>query len=237
MADIGGKTVLVTGAAQGLGQAIVTELHGAGCNVICADTNVDRAETVAASLGEGACALKLDVSDADDIVRVWEAAEKLGPVDFLVNNAGTDTTLPLDELSIEQIDRVLGVNLRGPFLMCREAFLRWGAAEDHAIVNVCSTASKRAWANAAAYHASKWGLLGLTEAIGVEGRARNIRVTALVVGGMKTPFILDRFPDTDPDVLQDPANVARAVRQVLEFGEGSLIPEVMVIPMRETSWP
>lgn len=237
MADIAGKTVLVTGAAQGLGQAIATELHSAGCNVICTDANGIRAEIVAASLGGTACAVTLDVTNVDDIQRAWDFAEKLGPVDFLVNNAGTDATLPLDELSVEQIDRVLDVNLRGPFLMCREAFLRWEAGDDHAIVNICSTASKRAWSNAAAYHASKWGLLGLTEAIGVEGRARNIRVTALIAGGMRTPFILDRFPDTPLDVLQDPANVARAVRQVLEFGEGSLMPEVMVIPMRETSWP
>jgi len=62
-------------------------------------------------------------------------------------------------------------------------------------------------------------------------------VTALIAGGMKTPFILDRFPDVDPDVLQDPANVAETIRFILCQPESTVIPEVMVIPMKETSWP
>ena len=69
--------------------------------------------------------------------------------------------------------------------------------------------AKRAWANASAYHASKWGLLGLSYALHVEGRfPHNVKVTAVIAGGMRTPFLLDRFSDIDPGVLQDPANVA-----------------------------
>ena len=66
------------------------------------------------------------------------------------------------------------------------------------IVNIVSTAAKRAWANASAYHASKWGLLGLSHALHVEARPQNVKVTAVVAGGMRTPFLLDRFPDLDP---------------------------------------
>ena len=87
------------------------------------------------------------------------------------------------------------------------------------------------------YHASKWGLLGLSHALYIEGRKHNIRVTAVVSGGMRTPFILDRFPGTDPGVPQDPQNVAETVRFVLTLPAKSAIPEVMVLPMRETSWP
>jgi short-subunit dehydrogenase len=105
------------------------------------------------------------------------------------------------------------------------------------IVNVVSTAAKRAWANASAYHASKWGLLGLSHALHVEGRKHRIKVTAVIAGGMRTPFILERFPDTDPGLLQDPRNVAETIRFVLTQPEESVIPEVMVLPMRETSWP
>ena len=105
------------------------------------------------------------------------------------------------------------------------------------IVNVASTAAKRAWANAAAYHASKWGLLGFTHALHVEGRAVGIKVTAVVAGGMRTPFLFERFPDLDPELLQDPANVADTIRFVLTQPAETVIPEVMVIPMRETSWP
>ena len=105
------------------------------------------------------------------------------------------------------------------------------------IVNVASTASKRAWPNASAYHATKWGLLGLSHALHAELRPRGIKVSAVVAGGMRTPFLLDRFPDIDPKVLQDPMNVARAIRFILTQPEEAVVPEMMVIPMRETSWP
>jgi NADP-dependent 3-hydroxy acid dehydrogenase YdfG len=65
----------------------------------------------------------------------------------------------------------------------------------------------------------------------------NVKVTAVLAGGMKTPFLLDRFPDIDVRNLQDPRSVAEAVRLVLSMPEDSVIPELMVLPMRETSWP
>jgi short-subunit dehydrogenase len=105
------------------------------------------------------------------------------------------------------------------------------------VVNIVSTAAKRAWPNAAAYHASKWGLLGFTHALHTEARPHGVKVTAVVAGGMRTPFLLDRFPDIDVDTLQDPRNVAATVRFVLTQPPETVIPEVMVLPMRETSWP
>jgi short-subunit dehydrogenase len=105
------------------------------------------------------------------------------------------------------------------------------------IINIVSTAAKRAWANASAYHASKWGLLGLSHALHVEARKHGVKVTALVAGGIRTPFLLERFPDIDPGVLQDPRNVAATVRFLLSQPAETVIPEIMVLPMRETSWP
>jgi short-subunit dehydrogenase len=105
------------------------------------------------------------------------------------------------------------------------------------IINIVSTAAKRAWANATAYHASKWGLLGLSHALHVEARPFGVKVTAIIAGGMRTPFILERFPDTDPGVLQDPRNVADTVMFVLQQPAETVIPEITVIPMCETSWP
>jgi NADP-dependent 3-hydroxy acid dehydrogenase YdfG len=79
--------------------------------------------------------------------------------------------------------------------------------------------------------------LGLSHALHVEGRAANIRVTALIAGGMRTPFLLDRFPDLDASRLQDPRDVARAVRFVLTQPAGVVVPELMVLPLHESSWP
>jgi short-subunit dehydrogenase len=105
------------------------------------------------------------------------------------------------------------------------------------IVNIVSTAARRAWPNAAAYHASKWGLLGLSHSMHAELRPFSIKVSAIIAGGMRTPFLLERFPDIDLANLQDPAAVAEAVFFTLMQPPETVIPEVMVLPMRETSWP
>jgi short-subunit dehydrogenase len=105
------------------------------------------------------------------------------------------------------------------------------------IINIASTAAKRAWPNASVYHASKWGVLGLSHALHAELRPHKIKVTAVIAGGMRTPFLLDRFPDIDVSTLQDPLNVAMAVKSVLLLPEQTVIPEIMVLPMQETSWP
>jgi NAD(P)-dependent dehydrogenase (short-subunit alcohol dehydrogenase family) len=229
-----GKTVLVTGGARGLGAAIARELARAGAGIVVADINHSAAESVARSLEGKARAVKLDVTNEREVAAVLDG---IGRFDVLVNNAAVDYTVPLEELTIAQWDAVIGVNLRGPFLMSKHAARMMKSQRGGQIVNIASTASKRAWPNASAYHASKWGLLGLSYALHAELRGQGIKVTAVVAGGMRTPFLLDRFPDIDPGLLQDPANVAATVRFLLMLPDETVIPEVMVIPMRETSWP
>jgi NAD(P)-dependent dehydrogenase (short-subunit alcohol dehydrogenase family) len=241
VAELEGKVALVTGGGRGLGEAICRVLARAGAVVVAADVRDDLTEGVVRAIRQSsgrAMALRLDVTDVAGAERaIGQIGSELGPVDILVNNAGVDLTVPVDELSVADWDRILAVNLRGPFVMSKLALGIMRPRKQGHIVNIVSTAAKRAWANASAYHASKWGLLGLSHALHVEARPHNIKVTAVVAGGMRTPFLLDRFPDLDPAVLQDPANVAETVRFVLTQPEESVIPEVLVLPMRETSWP
>ncbi len=241
MQELKGKVALVTGGAQGLGAAICRTLGAAGVVVVAADLQEERAaetvHTIHADGGEG-MALRLDVTDAvqaaDAVQRIVARYDRL---DILINNAGMDVTLPVEELSVADFDRVLAVNLHGPFLLAKAVFPVMKQRGRGHIINITSTAAKRAWANATAYHASKWGLLGLSHALHVEGRACGIKVTAVVNGGMRTPFILDRFPDTPLENLQDPQNVAETIRFLLMQPDETVIPEVTVLPMRETSWP
>lgn len=241
MDSLSHKIALVTGGGRGLGAAICQTLAEAGAVAIVADMRVELAEQVAAGLrdrGLEALALGLDITNDQQVETVVQKImDQYGRIDILINNAGTDITLPVEELSIADWDRVMNVNLRAPFVLSKRVLPIMKQQGSGHIVNVASTAAKRAWANASVYHASKWGLMGLNHALHVEARPHGIKVTAIVAGGMRTPFLLDRFPDLDPGVLQDPRNVADTIRYVLLQPAETVIPEVTVLPMRETSWP
>ncbi len=236
-----GKCVVVTGGGSGLGAALCHALAGAGAAVVAADVREDAADRIAASVRDagGRCvAMRLDVGDAAaGAAALEQVVAQFGRLDVLINNAGTDVTLPVDELQVSEWQRVLATNLTGPFLLSRQALRYMKPGRAGHIVNVASTAAKRAWPNASAYHASKWGLLGLSQALHAELRPHGIKVTSVIAGGMRTPFLLERFPDIDLGTLQDPADVAAAIKAVLLLPAGTVIPEIMVLPMRETSWP
>jgi NAD(P)-dependent dehydrogenase (short-subunit alcohol dehydrogenase family) len=240
MHDLSGRIALVTGAAGGLGAATSQVLTEAGATVIRTDIRGGRLDGGPAESGHGGsgAVLRLDVTDERETAEVMQGVVRsYGRLDILINNAGVDVTLPIDELTVDDWDRVLSVNLRGPFLLSRCVLPAMKARRSGHIVNIVSTAAKRAWPNATAYHASKWGLLGLSHALHAEARPYGVKVTAVVAGGMRTPFLLDRFPDIDPATLQDPKAVAETIRFLLTQPEESVIPEVTVLPMRETSWP
>lgn len=241
MTELRDKIALVTGGGRGLGEAICHTLALAGMTVVVTDVREDLATQVMTNIlreSRQAMAIGLDVTNAEQVQAVFQGVvERYGRLDVLVNNAGTDVTVAVEELTIADWDRILAVNLRGPFVTSKYALGIMRPQGAGHIVNIVSTAARRAWANASAYHASKWGLLGLSHAVHVEARPHNIKVTAILAGGMRTPFLLDRFPELDPEVLQDPRNVAETVRFVLTQPAETVIPEMMVIPMRETSWP
>jgi NAD(P)-dependent dehydrogenase (short-subunit alcohol dehydrogenase family) len=240
-ASLSGKCVFITGAASGLGAALATLLAASGADIVAADLRPAVLASAAARLREHGVrvhTMGLDVADPSTAATaIDEALDRMGRLDVLINNAGTDVTLPIDELTEEDWLRVIGTNLNGPFLLAKHAAAHMRQAGGGHIINVASTAAKRAWPNASAYHASKWGLLGLSHALHAELRPHNIRVTAVIAGGMRTPFLLDRFPDLDPDKLQEPANVAEAIRAVLLLPPSTVVAELTVLPMQETSWP
>lgn len=242
MENLESKVILVTGGAQGLGKAISTTLAGVGATVIIGDIQEDKAQAVVHEIeasGKGkAIFTRLDLTDAAAVEKVIENIRKEhGRLDALINNAGIDFTKPILELSVSEWDAAMNVNLRGPFLTSKFALPVMAERGAGHIINVISTASLRAWSEASVYHATKWGLRGFTQALFTEARRFNIKVTGLIAGGMRTPFLLDRFPDLDQTKLQDPQNVANKIKHLLLDDTDTVVPEILVLPLQETSWP
>ena len=234
------KVVLITGGGAGLGAETGKILAKEGARVILGDIYQEKAEKVAkdiVSQGGQAEGILLDVSNDDSCLAARQhIADSYGGLDILVNNAACDVTAPFKDLTMEQFDKVLKVNLRGPIFLSK-IFLSDLEKQEGQIINVASTASKRMWPNATAYHATKWGLVGFSHALYTEARNSKVKVTAVVPGGMKTPHLLDRFPDIDQTKLQDAKNVADVIKFILLQPKETIIPEVMVLPLFETSWP
>lgn len=187
-------------------------------------------------------ALACDVADAGSIQDCVAAAERtFGRLDFAVNCAAVDYVASVEDLSVEQFDRVLAVNLRAPFLVAKAVWPIMRRQGGGHIVNIASTAAVRAWGNAGAYHATKWGLRGFSRGLGVEGRPHDIRVTTVIPGGMRTHWF-DRFPEQgiplpDEQHLQDPATVAAAIVYAVQMPKESALQEMIITPLTETSWP
>ncbi|HEY1006595.1 MAG TPA: SDR family oxidoreductase [Sphingobacteriaceae bacterium] len=241
MENLQSKVILVTGGAQGLGKAISVTLAAAGATVLIGDIQEDKARTVADEIqasGGQAAFIRLDLTDAKNVeAAIGDISQTYGGLDALINNAGIDFTKPILELSVSEWDAAMNVNLRGPFLTSKFALPVMSRKNAGHIINVISTASLRAWSEASVYHATKWGLRGFTQALFTEARRFNIKVTGLIAGGMRTPFLLDRFPDLDQTKLQDPQNVANKIKHLLLDDTDTVVPEILVLPLQETSWP
>jgi NAD(P)-dependent dehydrogenase (short-subunit alcohol dehydrogenase family) len=239
------EVTLVTGAGSGLGAATARVFAEAGSAVAILDRDEERARNVCrelASAGHDVMAVAVDVSDDASVSRAVDMVmARWGQIDNAISCAGVDYVVPVSEMTVEQWDRVLGVNLRGPFLVARSVLPEMQSRRTGDIVNVASTAAVRAWGSASAYHASKWGLVGFSRGLGVECREFGIRVTTIIPGGMKTHWF-DRFPEQgiplpDEQHLQDPATVARSILFATRVPRDSAVQELMVTPLTETSWP
>jgi NAD(P)-dependent dehydrogenase (short-subunit alcohol dehydrogenase family) len=185
------KCALVTGAASGIGRATALRLAEEGAAVVATDINaalLEKLSVDAAGLGGPVTVLAGDVSSEDGVRRTVETAvAELGRLDVVVNVAGVLSFSHTHELSLDEWNRLISVNLTGTFLMCREVLPHLLATRGN-IVNLASTAAHKGQPWATAYVASKGGVLAFTRSLAVEYAAQGLRVNSISPGGIDTPI-------------------------------------------------
>lgn len=191
--SLDGRVALVTGASSGLGRHFAQVLHDAGARVVLAARRTDRIEADAARLGERARALTMDVTDEASITAGFEQLANDGVLcDVIVNNAGISGEHMILQMDTAEWDSVVEVNLRGPFLVARDAARRLVAAKKRgSIVNIASILGLRVSPAVAPYMASKAGLIHLTRSMAWEFARYGIRVNALCPGYFSTEINAD----------------------------------------------
>jgi 3-oxoacyl-[acyl-carrier protein] reductase len=210
-----GRTAVVTGAAQGLGEAIARALHARGAAVVLADVNAEGAGRVAASLAERASAAAVDVRERASLERVLDDA---GRVDVLVNNAARTVFRPIWEIAPEEWDDVIATNLRGVFFGCQLAGPRMREQGWGRILNMTSIAGQTAGASGAHYAASKAGIIVLTKIVAAELAQYGVTCNALAPAAVRTPAF-DELPDERLEALRSRIPVGR-------FGEPAEVAEL-----------
>ena len=207
---LAGRVAVVTGGAQGIGQAIAARLAGAGATVFIADIRADRAAAAAAMLvaeGYRAEGLAVDIaSDASVAAFVAEVAARQGRCEILVNNAAIKDATPTDALTMERYAQVIEVNQNGAVRMALAMLplLRKGGA-GRSIVNVASIMGLRGWPNAVAYSTAKGAMVNFTRALAADLAPEGITVNALAPGFVNTPMSIqaDGSHEYDADWFRD----------------------------------
>lgn len=230
-----GQVAIVTGASRGIGRAIALNLAEAGCDVVLAARDRTRLEDAAqaargiGATGRTALPIPTDVKDERQVDSlVAKTLERFGRVDTLVNNAGLGRFGPVDELSVEDFDEMLAVNLRGAFLCTRAVVPAMKRQGGGAIVNIASVAGLVGNPKLSGYNASKFGLMGFSEATMLELRHFGIRVIAVCPGSTATEF---SGASRDPANRLVPEDVAHAVRAALTAGPNALLSQIHLRPL------
>ena len=237
MAKLEGKVAIVTGGSTGIGKGIAQAFAGEGCTVVIASRNEARLRAAAESLrrtGAEIAAIPTDVTVEPQVKALFaRTMDRFGRLDILVNSSGAFDGGPIDEISLEAWDKVIGANLTGPFLCIREAFPIMKAAGGGRIINIGSISAQRTREQMAPYTASKFGIWGLTQAAALEGRPHGIAVSCLHPGNtaVERRTVGGREADQEPMIATE--EMARVALLMATLPPEANMLEAIVLPVTQ----
>jgi NAD(P)-dependent dehydrogenase (short-subunit alcohol dehydrogenase family) len=232
--DLRGKTAVVTGGSKGIGYAVAEAVAKAGANVVLCARHAEEVARACRELdgsGHGrVIGVTCDMRQYDDVRRlVGRAVEEFDGLDILVNNAGVGIFAPIDELSVEDWQTMIETNLSGVFYACRAAIPHMKQRGGGWIINIGSLAGKNPFAGGSGYNASKFGLVGFSEAMMLDVRHSGIKVSSIMPGSVATHFN-DHTP-TEADAWKiQPEDIGTLVIDLLAMPERTLPSRVEVRP-------
>ncbi len=234
MKKLEGKVAIITGANRGIGNAIATALANEGANVVLAARSAESlqaaTETIIAT-GAKAIAVPTDVTAEEDVENLFQQTiDHFGRLDILVNNAGAFDGGSLEDISVETWDKVMAVNLRGPFLCTRSAMRIMKKEGGGRIINIGSISAQKVRLNSAPYSASKHGVWGLTQSTALEGRDFGITCCCLHPGNvMVERRQTDQVQDDEP--MMSPAEIAEVALLMATLPPHVAMLESIVLPI------
>ena len=232
MPNLKGKVAIVTGSTKGIGLAIAERMINEGASVVVSARTESDVADLAGRLGERAVGIPCDVADPAACQRlVDQAVERLGRLDVLVNNAGFGIFKPIGEMTVEEWRRQIDVNLGGVFYCSKAALPHLSRSGDGFIVNIGSLAGRNFFAGGTGYNASKAALVALTEAMMLDVRYDDVRVSIIMPGSVNTYFRgKEQSPERSWPLEAD--DVALTVMQLLDYPKGAHVSRVEMRPSK-----
>jgi NADP-dependent 3-hydroxy acid dehydrogenase YdfG len=231
------KVILVTGGASGLGKDVAMRASERGAKLVLLDIRQDRLDAMQSTLAAAdtpCLTVQCDVANEGSVVNAITAATKhFGQIDVVVNSAGVYRGGPLVDMTTADYDLVFDINVKGTFLVSREAAKVMMARQKGHIINIASIGAKHVFPKEIVYAASKWAVIGLSEGMSVEFGPSGIRVTTVDPGGMNTTFwdeIRPTRPNWNPTAMLNSDRVAQVIIQIASLPEDVVVKEALVYP-------
>lgn len=226
------RTVVITGAGGGIGRAVAEKLAQCGVKIVLlGGHNIAKLEETEKIVAKYTSCLVLpgDLTSPEFLDEsIEKTVEVYGGIDILINNAGVAQSTPFEDVSLEEYDKIMAVNVRVPFMLMQKCLPYLKKSSYAAIVNIASIVSHAGYPLQSIYSASKHALLGLTKSVAAEYYQQGIRVHAIAPGGVYTDMVKVSRPDLKPDGMIMPEDIAEIVHFMLANRTNAVIDEILV---------